>query len=493
MSTPPSIASQLVGRKLAGRYLLESVLGTGGVGTVYKARDEQSGSVLAIKMLQQLGPASDDFQQRFFDEALITGQLFHPNIVQVIGFERDEDGSQFLIMELLRGQDLYDVLRERERLPLAKTLEIVRQVASALHAAHNLGVVHRDVKPSNIFLARHAHSEGGEVEVVKVLDFGLSRDLSSQSLRRTAPGTIVGTMEYVAPEGTTGESEHVDFRSDQWALAVVTYRMLAGRLPFDAKGIHALMSAIQTETPSPLRTHAPDVPDHVVAAIERAMAKKKEDRFESVPDFVRALHGLPPLRQAIRGPVNTQRFGRLGAVKVMQMTPMAAGAAAPTPALATAGRASPTATAPAKPAPTAAPAAAAPPRDPNSGEYSVHLTSGPASAHAQRSAQRALVVALVVVSAALLAVLVLLAVLIAGRRAAPLPPASPISAASPTSTAPSASAVPPTTAAPASPAAAAPGSARDPAVAPGDAAALTGASAPPAELRPDGSAAPPAG
>ncbi len=309
---PQSIPASFVGRVLAGRYLLEEVIGTGGMGAVYKARDEKTGTLLAIKVLHQLGNAADEFNQRFFDEALIIGQLFHPNIVQVIGFDRDEDGSPFLLMELLRGKDMYDVLQEREKLPLDKTLEIVRQVASALHAAHNLGVAHRDVKPSNIFLARQSNSDGTESEVVKVVDFGLSKELGAQQLKRTAPGTIVGTLEYVSPEGTHGESELVDFRSDQWALAVVTYRLLSGRLPFEGKNIPVLLTAIQKEQPAPLRSHVPDIPEHVVVAIERAMAKKKEDRFASVPDFVRALYGLPALSESLRGSAGRLRFSRMG-------------------------------------------------------------------------------------------------------------------------------------------------------------------------------------
>lgn len=315
MAMPPSVPEGFVGRTLAERYLLEDVIGTGGMGAVYRARDVQTGTQWAIKVLHQMNHTSEEFNQRFFDEALIIGQLFHPNIVQVIGFDRDADGLPFLVMELLRGSDLYDILQAKQKLPLDKTLEIVRQVASALHAAHNLGVAHRDVKPSNIFLARQSNSDGTESEVVKVVDFGLSKELGAQQLKRTAPGTIVGTLEYVSPEGTQGESELVDFRSDQWALAVVTYRMLAGHLPFASKGLPELLRAIQKEQPAPLRNHVPDAPEHVVAAIERAMAKKKEERFESVPDFVRALHGLPALSQSLRGSTAGRlRFGRQGSL-----------------------------------------------------------------------------------------------------------------------------------------------------------------------------------
>lgn len=312
MGTIPSVSAGFIGRVLGERYRLDLVLGTGGMGAVYQARDLQSDATLAVKLLHQLGPGSEEHQQRFFDEALIIGQLFHPNIVQVIGFDKDGDGRPFLIMELLRGKDLYDVLEERKKLPIEKALEITRQVAAALHAAHAVGVAHRDIKPSNIFLSRQRNSDGEEVEVIKVVDFGLSKEIDNKAGRRTAPGIILGTVEYVSPEGTTGESEQVDFRSDQWSLAVVTYRMLSGQLPFAGKNLPGLLNAIRHEKPTPLRTHLPEVPKHVEDAIERAMAKDKAQRFESVQDFVRALSGLPVLSKALGSAADGSRVGLSG-------------------------------------------------------------------------------------------------------------------------------------------------------------------------------------
>lgn len=311
MATQSSSSANFVGQVLDERYRLESVLGTGGMGAVYLARDLKTDAVLAIKLLHQLGPGTEDQHQRFFDEALNIGQLFHPNIVQVIGFNKDKDGRPFMIMELLRGKDLYDVLEERGKLPLQKALEIVGQVGSALHAAHNIGVAHRDIKPSNIFLARKGNSEGEEVEVVKVVDFGLSKEVDNEAMRRTARGIIVGTLEYASPEATTGDSSLVDFQSDQWALAVVTYRMLSGKLPFAGENVFKLISAIREQHPVPLRRHAPELPEHVIAAIERAMAKDKEKRFDSVQDFVRALNGLPSLSKSLSN-AGDSRIGKGG-------------------------------------------------------------------------------------------------------------------------------------------------------------------------------------
>lgn len=337
MGTIPSLSASFIGKVLADRYRLDLVLGTGGMGAVYQARDLQTDSTLAVKLIHQLGPGSEDHHQRFFDEALIIGQLFHPNIVQVIGFDKDADGRPFLIMELLRGKDLYDVLEERTKLPLEKTLEITRQVGSALHAAHQLGVAHRDIKPSNIFLSRQRNSDGEEVEVIKVVDFGLSKEIDNKMGRRTAPGIILGTVEYVSPEGTTGESEQVDFRSDQWSLAVVAYRMLSGKLPFAGKNLPGLLNAIRHEQPVPLSSHVPEVPAHVVAAIERAMAKEKSQRFESIQDFIRALSGLPVLSQALGGATDGSRVGLSGrrpasSANIAPLPPEAAPAKAPSSA-----------------------------------------------------------------------------------------------------------------------------------------------------------------
>lgn len=315
MSTPSSTASSFVGRVLADRYQIESVIGTGGMGAVYRARDQQRDVIVAIKVIHQLGPGTEEHHRRFFDEALIIGELFHPNIVQVIGFDREKDGTPFLIMELLRGKDLYDTLQEKGQLPLSKVLEIVRQVGSALHAAHNLGVAHRDIKPSNIFLSRQASSDGTETEVVKVVDFGLSKNIDDPAMRSTARGIILGTVEYVSPEGTTGESEHVDFHSDQWALAVVTYRMLTGKLPFEGKSPLQILAAIQKQPAPSIKSLVPDLPDYVATAIERAMAKEKKRRFDTVQDFVRALQGLPPLSQSLSTAADARggaRFNRRG-------------------------------------------------------------------------------------------------------------------------------------------------------------------------------------
>lgn len=290
---------QMVGRVLAGRYHIEGVLGRGAMGSVYRARDTQTNRVCAIKLMAQFASLDESAYLRFIQEAQIVAQLYHPNIVQVYGFDRDEDGTPILAMELLEGDDLHTLLYDQPRMPLERTLEILRGVGQALHAAHSVGVLHRDIKPKNIFVAKQKNSRGDVHEVVKVVDFGLSKVLGSQSANETAPGIILGTAEYISPEGTLGVPELLDFRADQWALGVVAYRLLSGRLPFEGNDPLSLLLAIRKTTPKPLRELVTDIPEHVLAAIERAMAKNKEERFDTVQDFLRAIDGLPTIGQVL--------------------------------------------------------------------------------------------------------------------------------------------------------------------------------------------------
>jgi serine/threonine-protein kinase len=290
---------QMVGRVLAGRYHIEGVLGRGAMGSVYRTRDTQTNRVCAIKLMAQFASLDESAYLRFIQEAQIVAQLYHPNIVQVYGFDRDEDGTPILAMELLEGDDLHTLLYDQPRMPLERTLEILRGVGQALHAAHSVGVLHRDIKPKNIFVAKQKNSRGEVHEVVKVVDFGLSKVLGGQSANETAPGIILGTAEYISPEGTLGVPELLDFRADQWALGVVAYRLLSGRLPFEGNDPLSLLLAIRKTMPKPLRELVSDVPEHVLAAVERAMAKNKEDRFDTVQDFLRALDGLPPIGQLL--------------------------------------------------------------------------------------------------------------------------------------------------------------------------------------------------
>lgn len=289
----------VVGQVLAERYQLEEVLGKGAMGAVYRATDRKLRQPCAVKVLHRLVDGQDELYSRFVTEAAAITQLFHPNIVQVREFGQDR-GTPFLVMEFLRGHDLHSLLQERTRLSLMQTLDILRQVGSALHCAHTQGIVHRDIKPKNIFLARQNNAYGDDFEVVKVVDFGLSKFLGRKGRNETNAGMILGTPEYLSPEATLGIPSAVDYRTDQWALGVMAYRLLSGQLPFDSDDMLSLLLEIRERHPAPLSRLVPELPPHVDAAIRRALAKKKEDRFATVQDFVRALDDLPSASLALQ-------------------------------------------------------------------------------------------------------------------------------------------------------------------------------------------------
>ncbi|HNI59729.1 MAG TPA: protein kinase, partial [Pseudomonadota bacterium] len=200
-----------------------------------------------------------------------------------------EDGTPFIVMELLEGEDLYQRLCRVRKLPLPEVIEIARQVGSALHAAHEKGIVHRDVKPQNIFLVRHEIAEM-VTEVAKVVDFGISK-IRRTGGQMTRDMTLLGTPQFMSPEAALGQNSALDGRADQWSLAVIMYLCLTGRLPFDSENPVGVLYMVVHEKPVPIKQLAPDLPDHIVAAIEKAMSKRKDDRFPRMVDFVKAVLG----------------------------------------------------------------------------------------------------------------------------------------------------------------------------------------------------------
>lgn len=296
----------LVGRTLMGTYVLLRLLGTGGMGAVYLGHHLRTGGRVAIKVLRAEVAAQGTAYRRFQEEAQILSRLRHPNVVQVFDFG-EEGGVPFMAMELLDGEDLASKLAARGRLPWQELLPVLQQVGSALHIAHEHGVVHRDIKPQNIYLSQH-RSLSGIGEVAKVLDFGIAkiRRTLSQATQDTA---LLGTPHYMAPEAVAGQHAQMDGRADQWALAVVAYQALTGRLPFESETAVGVLYRIAHEEPLPLRALAPELPAGTLAAIERALSKPRDARFATVAEFVHALGPAEPPLQA-RGP---RRYRRAGA------------------------------------------------------------------------------------------------------------------------------------------------------------------------------------
>ncbi|HRI51982.1 MAG TPA: serine/threonine-protein kinase, partial [Pseudomonadota bacterium] len=282
--------ADLLGRTLGRTYQVERLLGGGGMGAVYAARHVRTGGLFAVKILHRETAADTDIYKRFQDEARTVSALRHPHIVQVTDFDRDDDGTPFIVMELLEGEDLYQRLCRVGRLPIEQVIDIGRQVGSALHAAHDKGVIHRDIKPQNIFLVRHEVADM-VTEVAKVVDFGISK-IRRTGQQMTRDMTILGTPQFMSPEAALGQNSQLDGRADQWSLAVIMYLALTGRLPFDGENLVGVLYMVVHEQPVRLKQLAPEVPDTLVVAIERAMAKKKEDRYPRMVDFVRAMTGL---------------------------------------------------------------------------------------------------------------------------------------------------------------------------------------------------------
>jgi serine/threonine-protein kinase len=264
---------------LAGRYELGERLGVGGMSTVRLAHDRRLEREVAVKVLAEHLAEDPQFVARFRREALAAARLVHPNIVQVFDFGLDEaTGRHYIVMERIRGQSAAEILRERSILPVSEALSIVSHACRGLDYAHRNGVVHRDIKPGNLL-----RSEEG---IVKVADFGIAKNLGDES-SITQVGSVLGTAAYLAPEQAHGEEAGP--RADLYALGVVTYQLVSGRLPYEAQSLTELALKQQREAPPLLHQLNPEVTPQLAAAVDRALALEARDRFASAEEMRRAL------------------------------------------------------------------------------------------------------------------------------------------------------------------------------------------------------------
>jgi serine/threonine protein kinase len=281
-----------VGSVIADTYTIEALIGQGGMGSVFLASHNRlPGKRVAIKLLH-VELTDEDVIARFRREALIASQLDHPNIVRVDDYNVTPDGTPYLVLELLEGESLADRIKQGP-MPLEQVLAVMRMVGSAIMVAHENGIIHRDLKPQNIFLVP-TEIDGELVEGAKVLDFGISKMRGSSTVK-TQESTLLGTPQYMAPEQATGSHAAVDERTDVFALGSIAYEMLTGQPAFSGENIPEVVFKVVYEQAAPLGDIAPP---EVVAAIERAMQKKQEDRFASVTDFVEALTGRPLVQRS---------------------------------------------------------------------------------------------------------------------------------------------------------------------------------------------------
>jgi serine/threonine protein kinase/tetratricopeptide (TPR) repeat protein len=271
MSNPLMPGSQLL------HYRLVRKIGEGGMGVVYEAEDIRLGRTVAIKLLQPSISENPEVKLRFLREARAASALDHPNLCTIYTVEEMPDGSFLLVMACYRGQTVAELLQTSGALDAARIRDIGRQTAAGLHAAHMAGIVHRDIKPGNIFLL---HSG-----TVKILDFGLSHIVDQQQL--TVPHQVMGTLAYMPPEQLAGLA--IDHRADIWALGAVLYEMAAGHSPFHHPTPAATMSAITECRYIPLHQIRPELPKSIFLAVERALCLELHQRHSSAADFLNVL------------------------------------------------------------------------------------------------------------------------------------------------------------------------------------------------------------
>ena len=289
---------QLIGELLGGRFLVIKKIGAGGMGAVYRARQEGMDRDVAVKVLLGDLSENDTVLRRFTLEALAVSRLKHPNTIQIFDYGQTPAGNPYIAMELLEGQTLHDVLRKERPLPIRRALRMMAQVAASLGEAHDKGIVHRDLKPENIFLI----SVSGNADFVKVLDFGVAkmRDSKDEKGTLTQAGSIFGTPRYMSPEQCSAQP--VDHRSDIYALGVILFEMITGLPPFQSDQPLTLLLSHVNELPPPpssIELMGKDgtplrqvIPAEVEELVLKLLEKEPEDRVQTAEDLSRLCQQL---------------------------------------------------------------------------------------------------------------------------------------------------------------------------------------------------------
>jgi serine/threonine-protein kinase len=295
LSTVPPKGPQrdLFGKTIGGKYVVRSILGEGGMGTVFEAEHLTIGRSVAVKVLHPNQARKKDAVRRFHQEARAAGAIGHPNICEVYDLGTLDDGSPYLVMEKLVGETLADRIQSEGGLPFDDVIDTLVQVLSGLVAAHEKGIVHRDIKPENVFLTRRV----GCPPLCKLLDFGVSKVIGSliggkeEDLDLTRTGMVMGTPYYMSPEQARGD-RNLDARVDLYACGVILYEALTGRRPFTAANYNALLLQILSAKPKPARDLRPALPSGFDAVLDKAMARNRDDRYRNATEFQRELQSL---------------------------------------------------------------------------------------------------------------------------------------------------------------------------------------------------------
>jgi len=286
------------------KYTIVRMLGRGGMGAVYEARHARLARRFAIKFLLPQFAANREILRRFENEAKAAGGLEHPNLAAVTDFGRADDGSPYLVMEFLEGEDCAKLLRRQGRLSVFQAANIVAQACRGLAIAHRAAIVHRDLKPENLFVT----DAGDGSDLLKVLDFGIAKLRVADASVITGTGATFGTAYYMSPEQARGAGD-VDPRTDVWSLGVVLYELLAGCRPFVGEQFLEVIHQILSFEAPPLATLRPDLPPKLVAVIEHAMKKDIAERLPSVTALGEALAPFVSGRPEAEPPVPAQALG----------------------------------------------------------------------------------------------------------------------------------------------------------------------------------------
>lgn len=277
----------LIGRLINDRFKVVALVARGGMGKVYRAEQAPLGRTCALKVLnpKYAGDHDPEFHKRFFLEASIASKLTHPNTVTIFDYGRTDDDIYYMAMEYLEGRTLHRAIREEGSFSEERTAHIARQVCRSLREAHSLGVIHRDLKPANVYLVEHAD----EHDFVKVLDFGLVKNVENPGEDLTQAGLFMGSPKYMAPEQIKGDK--VDGRTDIYALGIIMYEMLTGKVPFDRPNSVHIMMAHVNEPPPPMRSINPDIQISPSSEelILRCLEKDPELRYPSMEYLLNSL------------------------------------------------------------------------------------------------------------------------------------------------------------------------------------------------------------
>ena len=276
------------GAVVAGKYRIDALVGEGGMGVVFAAPHEHLDERVALKVLRPSFAASKQATLRFLREARATAKLKNGHVTRVLDVDTLPDGTPYLVMELLEGEDLSSALERTGPLPVADAVRYVLDACEAVAEAHALGIVHRDLKPANLFVVRAPHTH------VKVLDFGISRIMAGSSVKRgveTGANAIIGTPSYMAPEQHV-RADSADERTDVFALGVILYELLTQRRPWEGDASPVIYALMMTSEPASIAERRPDVPAALTEIVKRCLKLEPAERFPSVRDLASALAPL---------------------------------------------------------------------------------------------------------------------------------------------------------------------------------------------------------